>query len=179
MAQYLHAAPVSLQHLESLGWKLRQLAGCTDDRWLPVPHLIESVLPSLFGDRYSFSVGTREELGEQHGFALPDQCELVLREDVYEGMVDHKGRDRMTAMHEVAHLILHPKVRLARQMASTPPPAYRDPEWQAKALAGTAMMPRVMVEDCRSISEVAAEFGVSIEAARYRVVQQLKLGMRL
>lgn len=176
MHAFQEAAPISRAEIEDIGWRVRSLLGYTEDRWLPVAHIIEHTLPGLYGDEYAFRVAEIEEMGGNHGYADPDSCELVLREDVYKRMVDGHGRDRMTALHEWSHLILHPRRRLYRRMRADPPPAFRDPEWQAKCLAGTIMMPVGLLDGCHSIGQIMEDFGVSEDAAGYRLKQ---LGRRL
>jgi hypothetical protein len=171
MQLYQEAAPINRRELEIVGWQVRELFGCTSDCWLPVPHIIEHMLPELFDGDFVFRVGEHRELGSNHGYADPDGHELVLREDVYEGLVKGRGRDRMTAVHEMSHLFLHPKQRLYRRMGEEPPLPFRDPEWQAKCLAGTTMMPEQLLDGCKTVNEIVDRFGVSEQAARYRLKQ--------
>jgi hypothetical protein len=171
METFQEASPISRAELEDIGWKVRELLGFTSNKWLPVPHIIEHMLPTLYGDEFTFRVGTHRELGDNHGFWDPNECELVLREDVYDRLVEGHGRDRMTGVHEMSHLILHPKNRLFRRMREERPPPFRDPEWQAKCLAGTIMMPVRMLSDCGSCAEVMRQFGVSEAAAQTRLRQ--------
>jgi hypothetical protein len=176
MKPFQEAAPISRAELEEIGWRIRNLLGFTTQRWLPVPHIIEHMLPELYGDEFSFRVGDFNEMGTNHGYADPNERELVLRSDVYAGLVEGRGRDRMTAVHEMSHLILHRERRLFRRMREEPPPPYRDPEWQAKCLAGTTMMPVQLLSGCTTVTEVADEFGVSTSAAAFRLRQ---VGRRL
>jgi IrrE N-terminal-like domain len=171
MQIFQEAAPVSRVDLEDVGVRIRRLLGYTEKKWLPVPHIIEHALPQLFGDDFAFRVAEPEELGADHGYADPDSKELVLRADVYAGMIEGRGRDRMTGMHEVSHLFLHPRSRLFRRMREEPPPVFRQVEWQAKCLAGATMMPAQLLAACSSVREVAKEFGVSMDAADYRLRQ--------
>jgi hypothetical protein len=46
-------------------------------------------------------------LGERHVAVDPLRRMLMFRENVYEGIVDHRGRDRFTGCHEVGHVLLH------------------------------------------------------------------------
>jgi hypothetical protein len=46
-------------------------------------------------------------MGERHGAVDPLRGILLVREDVDEGMADHRGRDRFTGGHEVGHVLLH------------------------------------------------------------------------
>lgn len=171
MIGYLEAKPISRAELEELGWRFRVLVGADADRWLPVERIVEHSLPKLLGDEYCFEVRPTQEMGTRHGLTEVGGKRLVLREDVYDGLVRGHGRDRMTAVHEIAHLILHPEPLLSRRLEAGRPPAYRDPEWQAKCLAGTIMMPHRMVGGLTSVSQIAAEFGVSGDAAAYRAKQ--------
>jgi hypothetical protein len=171
MQIFQEASPISRAELEDIGWRFRRLLGFTAERWLPVPHIIEHMLPQLFGDTFVFRVGEHSEMGTNHGFADPDSGELVLREDVYDRLIDDCGRDRMTAIHETAHLILHRSKRLYRRMREGPPPPFRDPEWQAKCLAGIIMMPIPLLDECVTIREIVDDFGVSEGAATTRLRQ--------
>ncbi len=171
MRLFQEASPISRNELEQVGWRIREILGFTTVRWLPVPQIIEHLLPKMYGEDFSFRVAECVEMGSNHGFADPDERELVLREDVYQRMVEGRGRDRMTAIHEMSHLILHPRRRLFRRMAEEPPPAFRDPEWQAKCLAGTTMMPIQLLNGCATTGEIVREFSVSLEAAEYRLRQ--------
>ena len=52
-------------------------------------------------------------------------------------------------------------------------PAYKDPEWQAKALAGELMMPRNLIKNY-TIEQIAQKCGVSIEGAKvhYKLIHK-------
>jgi len=173
---HYEAAPISTRELEQVAVRVRELLGYTGIRRLPVAQIIEHALPTWFGDDFEFRVGTRAEMGTNHGHADPFRHELVLREDVYEGMITGVGRDRMTAIHEFSHLVLHGHGRLYRRLAPSRPPPFRCPEWQAKCLAGAIMVPASMI-DCRTwgAHQIAQEFGISVPAAEYRVNQIRRL----
>lgn len=138
-----------------------------DDPWLPVPELVEHLLPKVM-PRYSFGVEEMAEMGNRHGYYDPVNSRLVLRADVYDGMCNHMGRDRFTATHEVGHLVLH-SGGLNRSIPGRELKVYRDPEWQANTFAAALLMPERMVRACRSVEQVAAEFGVSLDAATLRL----------
>jgi hypothetical protein len=173
MRLFQEAAPISTADIETIGIQVREILGLKTVRWLPVPHIIEHMLPTIYGEKFSFRVAELADMGSNHGYADPDNLELVLRSDVYEGMVAGLGRDRMTAIHEMSHLILHGGQRLYRRMGEEPPPPFRDPEWQAKCLAGATMMPTALMSGL-TIHQVVKEFGVSSDAASYRIRQIAK-----
>ena len=171
MADFLEAPAVSRAQLEAVAQKFRAMTGCAEDPWFPADRIVEHTLTAMLGPNYVLDILPAAQMGGRHGFAVVSEKRLVLRDDVYDGLVAGRGRDRMTAVHEVAHFILHPDRVLSRRMTATPPPAYRCPEWQAKCLAGAIMMPAPMMVGMTSVRAMAAEFGVSPDAAAYRAKQ--------
>lgn len=159
------APPMKREYLESVTWALRRALGLTDP-FLPVPHLVEFGLPRI-AKGYEFTVETRASMGNLHGAVDPMARTLALREDVYEGMIDNRGRDRFTACHEIGHAVLHPhtlnRVRPGERVIT-----YCDPEWQANSFASALLMPRHLVAVAGSIAEIVDEFGVSEDAAKVR-----------
>lgn len=79
---------------------------------------------------------------------VSDSMRIRIREDVYEGAVRGNGQDRMTITREIAHyvLLIVCGVKFARSFGDTPVVAYKDPEWQAKALAGEIMCPADIIK---------------------------------
>ena len=63
---------------------------------------------------------------------------IFSREDVYEGAFNKMGRDRMTIAHELSHFIMLIicGYSVARSFSEEEIPPYKDPEWQAKCIAG-------------------------------------------
>jgi Zn-dependent peptidase ImmA (M78 family) len=170
---------MSLQAIEESAWRFRQAIGATREPWLEVERILEHALSLIFGEEAHFEVRSMAEMGSNHALADPDTKYMLIREDVYQGVCSHKPRDRMTIIHEIAHFILHGRMRLARRMSGAPPPPYRDPEWQAKAFAGAVMVPRSMVPDPWNVDAafLAREFGVSLPAAQIRLDQLKRLAM--
>lgn len=99
---------------------------------------------------------------------------IVISNSVYEsacGYSTTSGRDRMTIAHEIAHYFLMmwlEYIPVDKYHSGKISPA-NDPEWQAKALAGELLMP---FEDTKSYTDpkiLAKDYGVSVEAADYRI----------
>lgn len=106
----------------------------------------------------------------EHGYTDITTKTIYLRESVYDGACEGKGRDRMTVMHEIAHLLSFTvyNFKLARSFREDSIPAYMDPEWQAKCLAGAIMMDNELIRGM-SAEDVALKCGVSLDAARYQL----------
>lgn len=168
------ASPMSLSAIEASAWEFRmKTIGADAPPYLNVVRLLEFGLPAIYGDEAHFQVHTVAEMGSDHALAYPEEKCIYIREDVYERLHGHEPRDRMTVVHEFAHLRLHGRGRLARSMSSARPEAFRDPEWQAKAWAGAMMVPNVLVPDPWRVDErtLAREFGISLDAAVQRLRQ--------
>jgi len=169
----LEAAPRSKAEIAAIGWKIREQFHLTEP-FLPVAALVEVILPRALGDRFIFTVKDKYEMGNRHGCVDPSTGELSLREDVYDGLCRGVGRDRFTACHELGHWMLHRGSTLNRVGREKHIPAYRDPEWQANEFSASILMPRPLISRYRSAREIAQDFGVSLDAADYRV---RKLGL--
>ncbi len=113
---------------------------------------------------------------------------IILSEETYEGLHDGDGRARFTVAHELGHVIVHAPylseststrqnsvgVRLNRSSLAP----YEDPEVQANAFAARLLMPtqqvRYLISEGHNANEIAKIFGVSFEAASYRMKSLLK-----
>lgn len=139
-----------------------------DDRFCVVDWLEKEVCPVI-----GFEIDVRD-VADMDDHALTDHTNKIIyiREDVYLGAKAGKGRDRMTIAHEVGHAVLHTPQRVvyARSFNETIP-AYKDPEWQAKAFAGELLIPIEKLEIGMTPDVIAKVFGVSHDAA----IAQLKV----
>ena len=159
------APPLSRDKIEQGTMAIRQLLGMGDP-FLPVAELIEFGLGRL-APGFSYDICDRAVMGNRHGSVDVHRKVLSLRSDVYDGIVQNKGRDRFTGCHEVAHAVLHGGT-LNRLAPGSKAEIYRDPEWQANTFASCLLMPAEMVRAAKSINEIMNEFGVSDVAARVR-----------
>lgn len=170
---FYRAAPKSTAQIERGTWAIRRLLGMTET-FLPVADLIEYGLAQIAPD-YEYDVRDEDEMGDRHGQVEPHRRMLTLRTDVYERILDNKGRDRFTGCHEVGHAVLHGG-SLNRLAPGVRPAIYCDPEWQANTFASAILMPEHMTRTMGSVNEVMNEFGVTRDAAEVRC---RKLGLNL
>jgi len=176
-------APLSRQDIERQANNLIRWL-CPDrlrkPGWFPVLEYWEALR-----DRFGLDTGVAELPDGVEGMTWPDGRVLVT-EETYRGVVRGEGRPRHTMVHEGYHGMQHRSqiqrvlihtgrlVLLRRGMPSLP--AYKDPEWQAEAFAGAALMPADMVRSLATkmapaflVPEVMESFGVSRRSAEVRL----------
>lgn len=131
--------PRSRRSIIDAAERLRQSLRINQD-YFPIDHIVNVEIPKVWED-FSFEVKTADEMGGDHGRTYPERSELWLRDDVYEGVVEGKGRDRFTLAHELGHLLLHHQPGLARQLKPVSQvKLYRNAEWQANSFAGALLI---------------------------------------
>lgn len=166
--QYM-ADPLSREDIRQFANLIRAKCGLKYVLMLPVLRLLE-VFGSIIEDlSFNYEIIDDNALPEdKHAeYNATENC-VYIKNSVYQGAFQGCGRDRMTIVHELSHafLIKVSGVNLYRSFGESPIPAYKDPEWQAKCLAGELMMPINLIKDM-SPSEIAKECGVSLDAANY------------
>ncbi|MFM9850972.1 MAG: ImmA/IrrE family metallo-endopeptidase [Hyphomicrobiaceae bacterium] len=120
------------------------------------------------------------EMGDKEAFAISGPPRIFTRQAVVDAASRHEHRSRMTLVHELAHLVLHPgsmpKARLATRKAapSFQIKPFRSAERQARRFAAAFLMPRAMVCVCANAVALAARANVSLQAAEIRL-QELGL----
>jgi len=172
----IECLPLSRSNIRDYATQIRQALGFSTHPYVDVAGLLEFVLPTALPG-YHFEVRDMDAMGENHGLTNVAEKRIILREDVYDGVLEGKGRDRMTAIHEVGHLLLHSDERVFHRRALGAPPSYKDPEWQAKAFAGEFLVSELFADSFESVSQAAVGFGVSLEAARYQLRQLSAAGI--
>lgn len=159
----------SRKDLRKLAKVIRKWLCIEDELYFPAVEIMEIL--QNFDDNASFEIVTADEL-EQGEHAVTDIVNKVIkiREDVYEGACKGNGRDRMTIVHEFAHFIMLCVLgfKLARTFDDADIPAYKDPEWQAKCLAGELMMDSDLIRHLSSW-EIVEKCGVSLPAAEMQM----------
>ncbi len=164
------AQPLSRKQLRQVALQIRHLIGFENTPRFPVVFFLENVMPTLFPGYYYEIVPESEFGANKHGDTdVTNKC-IRIREDVYNGALIGSGRDRMTIAHEIAHyiLLIVCGVKFDRSFDGSYVPTYKDPEWQAKALAGELMCAAHLIIDM-SPCQISKECGVSLDAAEYQL----------
>lgn len=167
----VRVAPTSRKKLRKAAEKLWSQLGIKGDKF-PIVQVMDVLLTDALPD-YTFAVIEKELMGNEHGLTEPDQQIILIREDVYIGASQGRGRDRFTMAHELGHLIFHGGNYLARldpkSMYEPTHKKYEDSEWQANTFASELLMPVRVAKQCSSPKELAERCGVSQDAARVRL----------
>lgn len=157
------AKPISRKEIRILASLVRKIQG-EDGLYFDIMKFLEQTLP-IICPGFSLCVKMRQEMGECHGLTFPDKKEIWLREDVYEGALEGKGRDRLTASHELFHFLFHGKNQIGfARTGSGKIPAYEDPEWQADTFGGELLVPYRKAMNL-TIPQIIIACGVSEKAA--------------
>lgn len=140
-----------------------------DEIYFPIVEVLEIL--HKFDEDAHYEIVEADEL-EENEHAVTDIVTktIKIREDIYNGACNGVGRDRMTIAHEFAHFITLCVCgfKLARSFGDVDVPPYRDPEWQAKCLAGELMIDSDLVKGM-SRFEVSEKCGVSYDAAKFQL----------
>lgn len=138
----------------------------TKEGMLPIAVVYE--LMPKFLSNFELQITEPWELGEDHGRTYPDKRLIQLRNDVYEGMCQGKGRDRFTGAHELGHLFLHTNIPFARALNEATDKIYCSSEWQANTFASALLIDELSLRSCKTIDEIVNRYGVTQQAAEVR-----------
>lgn len=136
--------------------------------------VIEKILCNLIKFT-NFEVCDKLEMGDAEGLTCPQGTFIKIREDVYDKACRGDGRARFTLAHELGHLILHRNVAMARAQKSDALPVYQLAEPQANQFAACLLMPMQLILANDSADDLIERFGVSREAANYRLSKLKRL----
>jgi hypothetical protein len=162
------AEPLSRAQLRALALQIRTVVGLEDRVYFPVLKFLELVMPVWFPP-FQYDIAPKSEFPPSiHAYTDVLHHTIRIRSDVYDGACAGRGRDRMTIAHEIAHymLLVVCGFKFARSFGPDPAVPYKDPEWQAKALAGEMMCLHHLINGMNP-RQIARACGVSLKAANY------------
>ena len=102
---FYKAKPTSRKDIANIADKLRYVLGIQDIMWVDVIYILENVMP-IIDEEFYLDIVEDVEL-DAHARAYPENHMIRIRESIYEGARQGKGRDRFTIMHEIFHFIWH------------------------------------------------------------------------
>lgn len=128
--------------------------------------LIDLELPNLI-EGFEMRVEDDHVLGAAEAVTDLNKPIIAFSNRTYESLCRDHGRARMTAAHELGHLLMHCRQPVGLAFMKRYDPRV-DPEVQADTFAAAFLMPEVAFRKMRSIREVMKTFGVTRDAATCR-----------
>lgn len=138
--------------------------------WLDIQAALERI--HIDYKDWTFDIVKTQKLGNEEGRTDFTHKVIILREDVWDKLVNHDYRARFTACHEYGHFVLHSNQNIVmRRSKQDDYPIYQDAEWQADVFAGSLLMPASQLQNLIKEQPVQAacsienNFGISTTAA--------------
>lgn len=170
MAEYI-VEPKSRADIRKLTRELREAFGFDAQLYFPIVELLDMFCRAFPG--FSYEVVEDNDLPETvHADTDIRTGHIRIKQTVFDRACDGFGRDRMTIAHELGHFFMLRicGFKLQRKMSNEPSLVCCDPEWQAKCFAGELLVPaHLVIKRDMLPNEIAAECGVSEEAAKYQL----------
>jgi hypothetical protein len=153
----------SVDEIERLAKMVRQELGVGPGDRLAMQPVLEFMLDDMVPDAY-LAVENDQTMGGAEGRTDWHQPVITLSAGTYVALTKSDPRARMTAAHELGHLLMHTQqpVYYYRSKARD---QRVDPEWQANVFAAALLMPRSALRKMSTVSQVKRTFGVSRGAA--------------
>lgn len=171
MPKYRVAPPLTVHEIEAIAGDVREALGFAPGTRAPMAVILEHVLPDLIPD-YEFRVDDARALGKAEAITDGFRPIITFGAASYNELAKDAPRARMTAAHELGHLLLHTgRTGFALLRARD---TRLDPERQADIFAAAFLMPASEFKAVKSIQEAMKKFGVSKDAALFRA-RKLKL----
>lgn len=146
--------PTSRQAIWTHVRNIRRSLGVEDKLYFDIVHFVERVMPEVYPE-FVFEVCSEAEMGNLHGETIPSEHKIRIREDVYIGACEGRGRDRLTMAHEVGHFFMHDESSVVFYKADPNEkiPHFRDPDWQADVFGGELLAPLYLINGM-NVSEI-------------------------
>lgn len=168
------AQAVSRDELRQLAFLIRKAFGYEDVWWIPVEKLLDQMCEKFEDLSYEIVEDSKWDDKKSHADTDILNKTIRIKESVYINACEGNGRDRMTIAHEMAHYILIcvAGVKLYSRNSNSKIDACKDPEWQAKCLAGELLIPYYKIQKCKvrlTAEKIEKLCGVSNDAAKYQL----------
>lgn len=173
MSSRYYAQAVSRKDLRELAYVIRSEYGYIDSWYLPIELLLDQLC--IDDPNLSYEIVPDKEWEDPSTHAETDVINSTIRikESVYEGACNYRGRDRMTIAHEISHYILVCVLGLKLYSRSSKTiKTFNDPEWQAKCLAAELLIPYHKLKNRKknfTPDQIAFLCRVSNDAATYQL----------
>lgn len=161
-------SPRSWHEIYLITADVRRDVGCYDKKYLDVRWLLEDVLDCQ-RRVVQMQVLPISEMGGAEGLTCPQGNFIRLSEPTYIGACDGDGQSRFTIAHELGHWYLHSGQQAIHPAMVGQHRPFERSEPQANQFAAELLMPSHLITGHESAEDIAREFGVSKQAASYRL----------
>lgn len=167
----------SRSEIRSIATQFREKFGLQNELYFPIEKILDIL--SLIMNKFNYEIVEDDVLPQNtHAKTNISTGVISIKQSIYEGACEGKGRDRFTIAHEIGHFLMFCVYGfdLYENNGDIKIPPYQDPEWQADCFAGELMIPKNLVENMMP-DEIVKLCGVSLEAAQYQynIYQKEKL----
>jgi hypothetical protein len=164
--RYYSVQQRSARQIENLARDLRRELGIEPDARISMTPILEFALEEIVDDAV-FTVVDDQELDGAEGRTDMYEPRITLAASTYVKLRKGDSRARMTAAHELGHLLLHSRRPIFHYRARSKNRTV-DPEWQADMFAAALLMPASAFRKMKTVSQARKTFGVSKGAALRR-----------
>ncbi len=156
----------SEREIERLAGVVRRELGVSPASRLSMQPVLEFHIEDMVEGAY-LQVISDGELNGAEGRTDWHQPVISLSASTYAKLQTGNPRARMTAAHELGHLLMHTRQPVFHYR-TTARDRRVDPEWQANQFAASLLMPANAFRKMRTVSQAMKAFGVTKAAALYR-----------
>lgn len=156
----------SVAEIEKLTKTVRHGVGVGYGDRLPMMPILEFMLEDMVEGAY-MTVEFDKDMGGAEGRTDWLTPVITLSQKTYNALERSDPRARMTAAHELGHLLMHTKQEVFHYRTRARDP-HVDPEWQADTFAAILLMPTEAFRKMTTVTQAMKTFGVSRSAATRR-----------
>ena len=171
MPNFRVAPPLTQRQVEDMALNARSAIGLEPAEKVPIASVLENVLPTLIPG-YEFRVEDARSMGRAEAITHGYRPIITFSAAAYSGLLCDNPRARMTAAHELGHLLMHTDQTGYAFLRKRD--ARLDPEKQADMFAAAFLMPASEFQKVTTIKDAMSRFGVSKDAALCRA-RKLKM----
>jgi hypothetical protein len=167
----LFVPSISREEIKAKAFDWRYAFGLESTWAVDIPRILEHDLPKIIPG-FALRVLLAEAMAGDEARTHHTVPAIDIRVDVYERLCAWDGRARLTAAHELGHLVLHSgesRPRAVVEIKANTIPRHRSSERQAYDFAASFLMPESIVRQFDSPAELAAGCKVTPRAAEVRM----------
>jgi Zn-dependent peptidase ImmA (M78 family) len=154
------------KQIEDLAKAVRRELGVEPSSRISMLPILEFAIGDMVEDAY-MDVANDSDMPGAEGQTDQHRPVITLSASCHAALRRGNARARMTAAHELGHLLMHTRQPVFFYRSQTRD-RRRDPEWQADIFAATLLMPASGFRKMRTVSQAMRVFGVSRPAALRR-----------